>query len=597
MSGMDERPRAGFVARALQHGFWRFRAVARSSEPVLAFVAACVGAAAALGVAAMTQVATLAHRWIYHLPFDVRLSASDVVSPTAAFGALLLGGVLLGLSNFWLKHASNWRAIDPIEANALLGGRMSLRDSLIVAAQTVVSNGVGASVGLEAGYAQWGAGLASWVGQHLGLRRRDLRLLVGAGAAAAIGGAFGAPLTGAFYAFELIVGSYSIAAAGPIFAAAIAGAGVSRLLTGAPYQIEMPMIASLRLEDYPALMLLAAIACLFGVAAMRLAGSIEKLFQQSPFPVWSRPAIGGLLLAPLALYTPQMLGAGHGALSLDIGAQMTMLGAATLLAVKLIACLISLGSGFRGGLFFASLFMGVLLGKIYAMGLIAFAPSFATDTGICILGGMATLSAVIVGGPLTMSFLVLEGTGNFSVTAGVLTASIAASLVVRASFGFSFSTWRLHLRGENIRSANDISWSRALTVGRLMTRDPPSFPASLTLAEMCDKFPPGSAQAVIAIDENGRYAGLANLSEAQIMRRDEAAAARPLAAFVKFKSVVLRADMDAKTAMAIFDKAQADQLAVVDPAIGAAIGLLGESHLARRYAEELDAAARDAMGE
>ena len=38
---------------------------------------------------------------------------------------------------------------------------MSLRESELVAAQTVLSNGAGASVGLEAGYAQIGAGIAS----------------------------------------------------------------------------------------------------------------------------------------------------------------------------------------------------------------------------------------------------------------------------------------------------------------------------------------------------------------------------------------------------------------------------------------------------
>ncbi len=38
----------------------------------------------------------------------------------------------------------------------------------------------------------------------------------------AIAAAFGAPLTGAFYAFELIIGAYSLANAIPVFAAALA---------------------------------------------------------------------------------------------------------------------------------------------------------------------------------------------------------------------------------------------------------------------------------------------------------------------------------------------------------------------------------------
>ena len=90
---------------------------------------------------------------------------------------------------------------------------------MLVAAQTVMSNGCGASVGLEAGYAQIGGGLASRLGIGGRLRRQDLRMLVGCGAGGAIAAAFGAPLTGAFYAFELIIGAYSLAIAGPVFAA------------------------------------------------------------------------------------------------------------------------------------------------------------------------------------------------------------------------------------------------------------------------------------------------------------------------------------------------------------------------------------------
>ena len=54
------------------------------------------------------------------------------------------------------------------------------------------------------------------------LRRNDLRLLVGCGAAAAIAGAFNAPLTGAFYAFELVIGTYTSASLAPVGVAAVA---------------------------------------------------------------------------------------------------------------------------------------------------------------------------------------------------------------------------------------------------------------------------------------------------------------------------------------------------------------------------------------
>ena len=79
-------------------------------------------------------------------------------------------------------------------------------DSLFLSLQAVLSNGCGASVGLEAAYAQMGAAIASFTGGAFNFRRSDLRTFVGAGAGAGIAAAFGAPLTGAFYAFEIIMG-------------------------------------------------------------------------------------------------------------------------------------------------------------------------------------------------------------------------------------------------------------------------------------------------------------------------------------------------------------------------------------------------------
>ena len=98
---------------------------------------------------------------------------------------------------------------------------MSLNDSLIVVVQTLLSNGVGASVGLEAGYTQIGSALASRLGRSFRVRRNDLRLLVGCGAAGAIAAAFNAPLTGAFYAFELVIGTYSLATLAPVVVSAL----------------------------------------------------------------------------------------------------------------------------------------------------------------------------------------------------------------------------------------------------------------------------------------------------------------------------------------------------------------------------------------
>lgn len=567
---------------------------ARSSALWQVGVAVAVGAAAGASVTAMTLIAEAAHVALYGIAFDERLSAHARVSPAAALLSLGLGGLAMGLIDRWRRARKSPSTVDPVEANALRGGRLSLRDGLVVVGQTLISNGSGGSVGLEAGYAQIGAAIASRAGVALHLRRQDLRTLVGCGAAGSIGAAFAAPLTGAFYAFELIIGAYSLANAGPVLAAAVAGVLTTRALGGAPYLVSAPAVAQLAAPHYAALVALGLVAAALGVGAMRAAALVERAFQASRLPPVLRPVAGGLFVACLAIYTPQVLGAGHGALGLDIGAPMSAGWLAGLIALKLTACLVCLASGFRGGLFFASLFVGALLGKLYAIVIGALFPAFGLDPVACMFAGMGTVGVAIVGGPLTMTFLVLESSGDLNVAGGVLAACVAASLAVRATFGYSFSTWRLHLRGESIRGAQDVGWLRELTVARLMDRDPAVAPAESSVAELCAAHPLGSAHYVALEDGAGRYAGLVALPEAHA----EAASDGPPAPALRLARAVattLDPNMDVKAALALFESAQSEILAVIDPFAGTILGTLGEAYAARRFAEALDTAARGVL--
>jgi chloride channel protein, CIC family len=133
--------------------------------------------------------------------------------------------------------------------------------------------------------------------------------------------------------------------------------------------------------------------------------------------------IGGLCVGGLAIVTPQVLAAGHGAMLLDLHREMAISFIALVIGLKVIACLISLASGFRGGLFFASLFVGSLLGKLFSALLVLSGLDIAIDPLVSMLTGMATLGVAIVGGPLTMSFLVLEMTRSVDVTPSSLRAA------------------------------------------------------------------------------------------------------------------------------------------------------------------------------
>ena len=267
-----ERPRFKQPAY-LRHPVYRSRSWLRTSDLSLILVATAIGAIAGLVTIA---IAELAHG-LQHLFYGVginRLSALASIRHPAKLLFLPLGGAILG-GVYWLSRKRP-APVDVVEANALHGGRIPKYDTLWVCLQTIISNGFGASVGLEAAYAQAGGGIASVAGRWLRLRRADMRRLVGAGAGAAIGAAFAAPLTGAFYGFEVVIGAYTPAAIAPVTAAALAAALVTRASGETPYLIVASVPEQITTIDYLLFCGLGVVCAVAGILMMRAQTLIER---------------------------------------------------------------------------------------------------------------------------------------------------------------------------------------------------------------------------------------------------------------------------------------------------------------------------------
>jgi chloride channel protein, CIC family len=591
--GFSFRERAAPVQRWVVHAPQTLRALVRADEIWLVVLAAFVGIAAGLLVVGINDITLLAHRLLFALNNDGRLSGLVSIDPTRAVAVPALGGLALGLTGLVIARYAPGRPVDPIEANALHGGRMSLRDSLIVVLQTLISNGAGASIGLEAGYTQIGSAVASRLGRAFRVRRGDLRVLVGCGAAGAIGAAFDAPLAGAFYAFELVIGTYSLATLAPVTLASISAIIVTHALDGAAPSLTITTPAAMEWRDYLPILVLGVVSGLVGIAIMRMVTLTESIFRRSRVPGWCRPGIGGLIVGSMALVTPAVLSSGHAALRLGLNGEYGLEQAALLLALKALASAISIGSGFRGGLFFASLFLGVLTGTVCG-DLLSLATTESLPPVTCALICMSALAVAIVGGPLTMVFLALESTGSLPLTVAVLVASVVSALTVRRTFGYSFATWRFHLRGESIRSALDIGWIRNLTVGRMMRRELRTLRADTSIASVRRDYPLGSAHRVVVVDERGRYAGIVQVPDLHAAPKE----VTRLGELLEREEFVLLPQMNVKEAIALFEKAESDALVVVDDVEQRnVIGLLTEQHALRRYSEELDRSRRELSGE
>ena len=579
------------VKRPVLRGFALFKRQVQGSGILFIVLSAFVGWCAGVMAALLGHFSHLMQAFLYGFSPDLRLSELTAV-PLVRLLALPLGGLVL--AGVRLAFPRRTRApIDVIESSALYGGRIPARDTIVVALQTLISNGFGASVGLEAAYAQMGGGIASKIGQWLDLKRSQLRTLVGAGAGAAIGAAFGAPLTGSFYAFEIVLGAYSPATLAPVAAASLAAVVAAGLMHSEPFVIPPPAAANITLLGYFLYALLGMVAAGVGIVIIKLVANVEAMVRRLPIgEVW-RPVIGGVCLIPLAWAAPQVLSSGHGAMQLFFDQHPFVTTLALVFLLKISASVLSLAFGFRGGLFFASLFLGSMLGASYAQIVNAVYPAAHLEVLNASLVGMAALAVAVVGGPMTMSLMVLEVTHDFALTAAVVTAALCCSTIIRDKFGYSFSTWRLHLRGEAVRNPRDIGWMRSMTASLLMRKNPVQMSEHASIAELRDHVALGSTSRVFLVDEMGDYRGVVPTAQAYIETLD---VDTPLSQLAKQTEVYVRPDMDVSAILRVFEDFGVDDLAVVDED-HRLMGMLTEKYVNRRYAEELERSQRDFFGE
>ena len=324
--------------------------------------------------------------------------------------------------------------------------------------------------------------------------------------------------------------------------------------------------------------------------------SVERGLRQRGIPAWLRPMLGGLLLGLIALPFPQVLGSGHGAIRHVLAGDFVPLALLLMTVAKALGSAVSVGAGFRGGLFSSSLFLGSLYGGA-AAGLLAWAvPAMHVDQVAYMLVGMGAVAASIVGAPVTMILLILELTADFYIAMGVMVGVIVASLVTRIAFGYSFATWRFHLRGVPIRGAFDIGWIRDLTVEKIMRRDAHCVSAVTPLAELRHKFPLGGTKRFFLTDEKGGYAGLVNTAD--LYDPDLNLQGGTAMALRKGETQFLLPQQNIRVALDRFVNAELEVLPVLaGTADRRIVGFVTEAYALRRYNQELERVGGSGVGD
>jgi CIC family chloride channel protein len=157
----------------------------------------------------------------------------------------------------------------------------------------------------------------------------------------------------------------------------------------------------------------------------------SRLLRTGPWVRRMLPAAAGLFIAAIAIWFPQVAGAGYEHVDDAMHGQYVwqVLGALALL--KIVATAASFATGTPGGMFAPTLFMGAMLGGAVCGAANAALPAFGGDVGVFALIGMGTMFAGILRAPITSVFMIIEVSGNYSIVLPVMISNTIAYLISR----------------------------------------------------------------------------------------------------------------------------------------------------------------------
>ena len=335
--------------------------------------------------------------------------------------------------------------VEYVEAVRHRGGVVPLVPNCWRTAEAAFSIATGAAVGREGSMIQFAAAIASLVGRWLQrllergrgepgsdpgepagsarsskrLNPLDLRLLVAFGVAGGVTAAYNAPLAAVFFAAEIALG----AVAWKELPLLVLAAGAGRLASG-------PLLGWERL--YPThvplagqgwrLLTLPLLATSMGLAGPLYQGLTRGLYAAKKLPLGM--AWAGLLVGLLSVVDPRVWGNGDLGLSAALGhadSSGLSIGLSTLaglLAIRLLATTVCVGTGTVGGVFTPTLFAGAAAGALLGQVVSRFVPGLSFT--LWALVAMSGLMAAVTHAPIMAALMAVELTGEWRLLPGLL---------------------------------------------------------------------------------------------------------------------------------------------------------------------------------
>jgi CIC family chloride channel protein len=550
-----------------------------------------------------------------------------------------LGGLVVGLVSRYLFRAREGHGIVDVMESVI---RSSGFIKPLVAIEKIITSGItigtGGSAGAERPIVQIGAAIASGTGQTFRVSRRQMTILIGAGAAAGISAIFNTPMGGLLFALEVILQDFSLANMTPVVVASvIANVTTHRIfqflfergsfghhLLNSPRAtiFELQYSSSFQLDwlQIQNFFLLGLVCGVIGVTTTRLMYITENRFHRVAGPAWAKPAIGGALLGmigiayiilfgylrgqhkpiPFEVYPePVFYGDGYGFIQ-----QLLAPGIYTkypiifffgflafLTVAKVIGTCLTLGSGGSGGIIAPSLFLGAVAGG--GMGLAmkifhVFDVHRVYPEAYAIVGMGAVLSA-IVHAPLASILIVLELTVNPALVLPTMLAVVVATGMARLIYPDSIYTAVLRLRGISVGETAEANLLHRLTVEQV-TLDPVSaIQFDTPLERIIELTSQTGAMDFVVYDKTGAYLGMVTAEDLRTaLLQREAVPLLVAGEIVRIDLPALRSTDDLAQVLQAFSLYEVARLPVALPSeAGRIIGLISRRSLMQRYTQAL----------
>jgi CIC family chloride channel protein len=337
-----------------------------SENTYLIFLSFVVGVSTGLGA--------VAFRWLIlsfsDLFFGHGIAWMIPLIPMA--GGLLVGPIVF----FYAAEAKGHGVPEVMAAVALKSGVIRPRVAVAKAVASAICIGSGGSAGREGPIVQIGAAVGSTIGQIFRLSGDRVKILVGCGAAAGISAVFNAPIAGVIFALEVILGDFTIKTFSPVILSSVLASVVSRAILHDTPAFIVPPYELVSAWEIPLYILLGGFAGIVAVIFTRTLYVTEDFFDHKiKIPGYLKPALGGLLLGFAGLLAinlnyagfhhlsaPAIFSDGYEAISSVLGGEGLWYTMLALVALKILATNLTLGSGNSGGIFAPSLFMGAMAG-------------------------------------------------------------------------------------------------------------------------------------------------------------------------------------------------------------------------------------------